>query len=212
MEKSITNHSMTSKTLKNIELDITINNSINPYAEYLALNELSDIINQDKDKEKDKKENKNKSNKNKNKIINTNQDEDSTDLDDINIKPILQEYIREEKEYLTKTMAGYIYYHSAKKDKVDLEYLLEKVSPRIGEFVNKRGKRYKVISIFLLILFYFTILFYFPFMIRSVQMWKEKLKMFYLDPMFLSFLRLMIYGIGRLIVIIIIILSNFFFR
>ena len=104
----------------------------------------------------------------------------------------MQGYIEEEKCELTKSLAGYLYYLSVQKGKVDYEYLCRKVSTNIGEYENRHRVKYDVIYI----------------LINSLMlMLRMKLEIFYMEP--LRHLEKLISGNGQLNVIFLLIWANF---
>jgi hypothetical protein len=105
---------------------------------------ISDFLNEEKEKEKEKE-------KENDLVIEIVEEKDT--------KSILYELVMEERDYLIKTLTGFIIFHSIDIGEIDVDYLCKKANSLIGELVNYEGKLYKV-YIFLFISIYFFIFFY----------------------------------------------------
>ena len=146
----------TSNTLLSIEIEENSYQNINSFSKSQELREMIDFnINEFESKKVLEKHNSNPYSYS-NYINNQIDDDDSSE--EIDVKATLIEFVNEEKEILTKTLSGFIFYHSIKIDAVNLEYLSNLVAPLIGNFVNSKKKRYKVTN-FILFLSYFYIIF-----------------------------------------------------
>jgi hypothetical protein len=170
-----------SKNLLSIEIEENSNLNINNFSKNQELNEIIDLNFNKYEKESqsqkenfqykyelqkiNKNEEKNLSKTNNNTYNNSksnyNNNENNADesSEEIDVKAVLIEFVNEEKEILTKTLSGFIFYHSIQIEEVNLEYLCNLVTPIIGNFINSKKKRYKVNTFLIIFLFYFFILF-----------------------------------------------------